>query len=61
MKAIHHLFTLAVLLAVTTGVAAASSRPNLIWIMADDLAAGLYANLCLQGAVRLLPGFLGRA
>lgn len=30
-------------------------------IMADDLVAGLYANLALQAAVRFLPGFLGAA
>lgn len=35
--------------------------PGGIGIMADDLAAALYANLVLQGAVRLAPGVLGQA
>ena len=30
-------------------------------IMADDLAAGVYANLVLQGAVHLFPGLMGHA
>jgi hypothetical protein len=29
--------------------------------MADDLVAGLYANLLLQVAVRLVPGWWGIA
>ncbi len=39
MKTIHHLFALALLLATASGMAA-TTRPNLIWIMADDLGYG---------------------
>ena len=35
------------------------SLPGGSGIMADDLMAGLYANLLLQGAAYFLPGFLG--
>jgi phosphatidylglycerophosphatase A len=37
------------------------SLPGGSGIMADDLAAGVYANLVLHGAVFLAPGLLGRA
>lgn len=40
MKSIHHLFALALLCATAAGVSAAAPRPNLIWIMADDLGYG---------------------
>ncbi len=40
MKSLHHLFALALLCATAAGVSAAVSRPNLIWIMADDLGYG---------------------
>ncbi len=35
------------------------SLPGSSGIMADDLAAGIYANLVLHGAVRFVPGLLG--
>jgi len=35
--------------------------PGATGIMADDLVAGLYANLLLQVAVRLVPGWWGIA
>jgi len=37
------------------------SLPGAWGIMADDLAAGVYANLALQVALRIAPGFLGHA
>ncbi len=35
--------------------------PGATGIMTDDLVAGLYANLLMQGAVRLVPGWWGIA
>jgi len=37
------------------------AQPGATGIMADDLVAGLYANLLLQIAVRLAPGWWGIA
>jgi phosphatidylglycerophosphatase A len=37
------------------------SLPGGSGIMADDLMAGIYANLLLQGAAYFLPGLLGIA
>jgi phosphatidylglycerophosphatase A len=35
--------------------------PGGVGIMADDLAAGIYANLVLQAAIRFAPGLMGAA
>jgi phosphatidylglycerophosphatase A len=35
--------------------------PGGVGIMADDLAAGIYANLALQAVIRFAPGWMGTA